>query len=99
MAVVAMTAQAQLPANPVSWTFTSIKVADKTYEVHMTATIQTGWHLYSQTQPDDAIPQPTVVTFNKNPLITLDGKGHGRWKNGEIQRSQAWVCLSIFIQG
>ena len=60
--------------NPVSWTFTTKKVSDKVYEVHMTASIQSGWHLYSQTQPEDAIAIPTTVTINNNPLFNLDGK-------------------------
>jgi hypothetical protein len=66
-------ASAQL-INPVSWAFTSKKIADNVYEVQMTATIQAGWHLYSQTQPKDAIAQPTSINFNKNPLLELDGK-------------------------
>lgn len=40
----------------------------------MTATIQNNWHLYSQTQPDDAINMPTEIIFNKNPLAIFDGK-------------------------
>jgi len=60
--------------NPVSWTFTAKKTADKTYEVHLTANIQSGWHIYSQTQPGDAIAIPTNISINKNPLFTLDGK-------------------------
>src|SRR5437762_14086595 len=60
--------------NPVSWTFTAKKTADKTFEVHLTANIQSGWHIYSQTQPGDAIAIPTSVTINNNPLIKLDGK-------------------------
>ena len=68
----AISAKAQL--NPVMWTFTAKKIADKTYEIHMKATIQNGWHLYSQIQPDDAIANPTGFTLNNNPLITLDGK-------------------------
>lgn len=60
--------------NPVSWNFTSKKINDKTYEVHMIATIQNGWHLYSQVQPDDAIAIPTTFTINNNPLVKLDGK-------------------------
>jgi hypothetical protein len=66
-------ANAQL-ASPVLWSFTSKKIADKTYEVYLTATIQNSWHLYSQNQPKDAINQPTVILFNKNPLVTIDGK-------------------------
>lgn len=65
-------ANAQL--NPVSWTFSSKKIADKTYEVHLTATMQSGWHLYSQVQPEDAIAIPTGFKLNSNPLLTLDGK-------------------------
>ena len=59
--------------NPVSWTYTAKKTSDKTYEVRLTATIQSGWHLYSQSQPNDAIAEPTKITFNKNPLLKLDG--------------------------
>ena len=59
---------------PVSWSFNSKKVSDKTYEVHLTANIQSGWHLYSQDQPSDAIAIPTSVTINNNPLLKLDGK-------------------------
>jgi len=60
--------------NPVSWTFTSKKISDKTYELHLTATMQSGWHLYSQVQPDDAVAIPTGFKLNNNPLVTLDGK-------------------------
>ena len=60
--------------NPVSWTFTSKKISNNVYELQMTATIQTAWHLYSQTQPGDAIAIPTAFSFNKNPLLDFDGK-------------------------
>ena len=66
------TANAQL--NPVSWSFSAKKIADKTYEVHLTANMQSGWHLYSQTQPDDAIAIPTGFKINSNPLLALEGK-------------------------
>jgi hypothetical protein len=60
--------------SPVSWSFSSKKISDKEYELQMTATIQQGWHLYSQTQPSDAIAIPTSFNFNKNPLLDFDGK-------------------------
>ena len=60
--------------SPVSWSFNSKKISEKTYEVHLTANIQSGWHLYSQDQPSDAIAIPTSVTINNNPLLKLDGK-------------------------
>lgn len=60
--------------SPVTWNFSTKKIDSKTYEVHMTAVIQNGWHLYSQTQPDDAIANPTSFTINNNPLVILNGK-------------------------
>jgi Disulphide bond corrector protein DsbC len=72
MALGISAAKAQL--NPVSWSFTSKKIADKTYEIHLTATMQSGWHLYSQVQPEDAIAIPTGFKLNSNPLISLEGK-------------------------
>ena len=60
--------------NPVTWTFSSKKLADNTYEIKMTATMDKGWHLYSQVQPDDAIAGPTTFTIIDNPLIEKVGK-------------------------
>jgi hypothetical protein len=66
-------ANAQI-AKPIKWSYTSKKVADKEYLVTITATIQNGWHLYSQTQPANAVNMPTIIKFNANPLVKLDGK-------------------------
>ena len=60
--------------NPIMWSFSATKTGDKLYEIKMKATIQKKWHLYSQTQPDDAIINPTTFTINANPLFKLDGK-------------------------
>ena len=60
--------------NPVSWNFVAKKTGEKTYEVEMKATIAPGWHLYSQTQPADAIAIPTEFVLNPNPLYILKGK-------------------------
>jgi hypothetical protein len=60
--------------NPVSWSFSSKKLSDRVYEIQMTATMQPGWHVYSQSQPDDAIAQPTNFSFVKHPLLDFDGK-------------------------
>lgn len=70
--VMAVAGQAQL--NPVKWSYAAKKISDNTYELHITAAIESGWHVYSQIQPDDAIAEPTQVTFNKNPLLSFDGK-------------------------
>lgn len=68
--VAACATQAQ---NPVKWSYSAKKTADKTYEVRLTATIDRGWHLYSQSQPEDAIAIPTEIVFSKSPLLTMDG--------------------------
>jgi len=60
--------------NPVTWNFSVKKVSDKTYDVYLKANIESGWHLFSQTQPDDAIGIPTDIIFNSNPLINVVGK-------------------------
>lgn len=57
----------------VKWDYSVKKISDKKYEVRMVATIQPGWHLYSQTQSADAIALPTKISFAKNPLITVSG--------------------------
>ena len=57
---------------PVSWKYSATKLNEKTYEIKLTAAIQPGWHLYSQTTPDGG-PLPTKINFNKNPLLNLDG--------------------------
>ena len=56
----------------VTWTFTSKKIADKTYEVHMSANINGKWHLYSQNAGEG--PLSTSFNFTKNPLLLMDGK-------------------------
>ncbi len=58
--------------NPVTWVYTAKKIADKTYELHMTATIDGNWHLYAQDAGTG--PEPTTFAFTKNPLISFDGK-------------------------
>ncbi len=68
----ALSVKAQL--NPITWSFTAKKTGDKMYEIQMKATIQAKWHLYSQTQPEDAIINPTEFTITANPLFTPQGK-------------------------
>lgn len=58
--------------NPVQWTYSAKKIADKTYELHITATIGNNWHLYAQEAGEG--PVPTQITFTSNPLIKYDGK-------------------------
>ncbi|MFM9908762.1 MAG: protein-disulfide reductase DsbD domain-containing protein [Chitinophagaceae bacterium] len=57
----------------VKWVFTAKKIADKTFEVNMTATINGNWHMYAQNVGVEG-PLPTTFTFTKNPLTVIDGK-------------------------
>lgn len=57
---------------PVSWNYSVKKIADKTYEIHLTATIAAPWHIYSKFTPDGG-PIATTVEFGKNPLVVLEG--------------------------
>ena len=58
--------------HPVKWAYSAKKLAAGKYEVRMTATIDKGWHLYSQATPEGG-PVPTSFKFTKNPLVTMDG--------------------------
>ncbi len=69
--IMAFTVSAQI-SNPVKWTYTAKKMADKIYELHLTASIDGNWHLYAQDAGEG--PEPTTITFTANPLISFDGK-------------------------
>lgn len=68
--------------NPVKWSFTAKKVNATTYEVHATATIENGWHLYAQEAGEG--PVPTSFKFTKNPLVATNGKVK---ENGKLHKS------------
>lgn len=62
-----ITANAQ---QKISWSFVAKKGANNLYELHMTATPPTGWHIYSQTTPEGG-PIPTEFKFTNNALVTV----------------------------
>jgi thiol:disulfide interchange protein DsbD len=57
----------------IAWTYSTKKLANNQYEVHMTANPPIGWHIYSQLTPDGG-PIPTSFSFSKNALTILVGK-------------------------
>ena len=60
-------------AKQVTWSFATKKIADKKYELKITATLNGNFHLYSQNAGIEG-PVPTTITFTPNPLFTLVGK-------------------------
>jgi hypothetical protein len=56
----------------VNWTWSAKKIADRTYEVHMTATIGGDFHLYAQDAGGEG-PIATSFTFSKSPFFILNG--------------------------
>ncbi|MFT4093040.1 MAG: protein-disulfide reductase DsbD family protein [Niabella sp.] len=57
---------------PAKWNFSAKKIDATTYEVHLTAVIDAGWHTYSQTTPDGG-PVATDIKFVTNPLVIIQG--------------------------
>ncbi len=72
----------------VSWVWSAKKTGDRTYEVHMTATIGGDFHLYAQDAGGEG-PIATSFTFSKSPLFTLNGTVR---ENGKIVQKyeDAW---------
>lgn len=58
--------------NPVSIETSYKKINGTTYEVHISMTLDKGWHTYSQTTPAGG-PVPTRIRLNHNPLVSLTG--------------------------
>lgn len=63
--------QAQI-MDPVKWNFSAQKTGDQEYTLHLKATIDPGWHVYSQNAGNG--PIPTTITFEDNPAVELIGK-------------------------
>jgi DsbC/DsbD-like thiol-disulfide interchange protein len=68
---VSMKADAQ---DPVHFSYHVMKTGDKTFALHIKATMDEGWHIYAQVQPETAISVPTKISFAKNPLVAVQGK-------------------------
>ncbi|KGL58840.1 protein-disulfide reductase DsbD family protein [Polaribacter sp. Hel1_85] len=67
--------------DPIEWSTSVEKISDSEFVLVSTATIEEGWHLYSQNVPEDG-PVPTTFTFDDSEqnfsLIekTIEEKGH-----------------------
>ncbi|MFK7984059.1 MAG: protein-disulfide reductase DsbD domain-containing protein [Saprospiraceae bacterium] len=59
--------------NPVKWDFAAKKIQDTEYEITFTATVASGWSIYSQ-HTDPSGPVPTVFGFDENANLEFIGK-------------------------
>ena len=59
--------------DPVEWSTSVEKVSENQYRLITKASIDRGWHLYSQTVPDGG-PIPTQFKYTEDGTFTLDGK-------------------------
>ncbi|MBE8722848.1 sugar transporter [Sphingobacterium sp. Ka21] len=59
--------------NPVKWSVASKKLNSKEAVVFIKATIQNGWHIYSQTVGEGG-PIPTSFAYKASKDFTLNGK-------------------------
>ena len=58
---------------PIHWNFSAKVRKTGEYELHFTATLSPGWHVYSQFQPKEAVADPTKINFQKNSLVAIQG--------------------------
>ena len=70
--MLSMTAKAQV-YEPVKWVTSIEKISDVEYDLISTATVESGWHLYSQSVPEDG-PIPTTFVYKTNDDYELVGK-------------------------
>ncbi len=59
--------------DPVEWSTSVEKLSETSYKLITKATIDRGWHLYSQNVPENG-PIPTSFTYKDDGTFTLDGK-------------------------
>jgi len=58
---------------PAKWSFKTNRINDSIAELHITATMEPAWHLYSQFTPEGG-PLSTVITFEPSKNYKLIGK-------------------------
>ena len=60
--------------SPVKWTFKTVKINDSVAELQFHATIDNGWHFYSQTKDAKCIEIPATFTFTPDAKYKRIGK-------------------------
>ncbi|WP_456376836.1 cytochrome c biogenesis protein CcdA [Lutibacter sp.] len=88
--------------DPVKWSTSVEKISDSEYDLIIQATIEEGWHLYSQDVPEDG-PIPTTFTFEKNDTYELVGatseeEGHTVFDNVFEMKIKYFENKAVFKQ-
>lgn len=73
LAIVSLASVQSQILDPVKWSTSIKKISETEYDLISKATIDKGWHLYSQVVPDNG-PLPTVFTFEDNNDYQVVGK-------------------------
>ncbi|MCW3117012.1 MAG: cytochrome c-type biosis protein DsbD, protein-disulfide reductase [Chitinophagaceae bacterium] len=82
----------------VSWAFDAVKIGPRTYEIHLKPSVPSPWHIYSQTSPKGGA-LATKISFNKNPLMVLDGPTSEVGKVTAKYESAFGVTVKYFEDG
>ena len=88
---------------PVKWTASIEKISDTQYNLVSKATIDPGWHLYSQNVPEDG-PIPTTFTFDDAngafKFVGNTGEEAGRVVNDPVfqMRIKFFEKSAVFVQ-
>lgn len=80
---------------PVKWNITEQKVDESTLELHFKATIEEGWHLYSNQLPDGG-PLATEVTYTTLEGVELSGELASNKKSEEEYVELFSMVLNFF---
>lgn len=89
---------------PVKWTYKTNRVNDTIAELNFVATIEPGWHLYSQKKyPVGEGPLPTEFKFEKKSGAVLQGnvkepKGHEIYDEMFGQKIRSYDMKAVFTQ-
>ena len=81
--------------SPVKWTFKTVKINDSVAELQCQATIDNGWHFYSQTKDAKCIEIPATFTFTPDAKYKRIGKVQE--PKAQEEYDDLFDCTSLFF--
>lgn len=82
---------------PVKWSYAAKKINTKEAVVLIKATIEKGWHIYSQHIKPGG-PVPTTFTFTKSSDYTLSGKLQNHKGLAILKKYLTWMLFILKMQ-